>query len=148
MARAAYESVCVIPAADFFFEDAVVGVGDESAILNQNKEELLEHYYAPLSRLWGNPLIRFLILKEKWENATRYFSSISDICLNINYQQIIGMGPIAIPYILAEMRKRPGHWFWALHSITGEDPVLPQERGRIKLMTARWLQWGKEQGYL
>jgi hypothetical protein len=147
MARAAYEPVCVTKPTDFWFEQET-GMGDESLSLKQRHDELLEHYYAPLSRLWGNPQIRFVILKAQWESETRYLSSISEICLNTNYQQIIGMGPIAIPYIMAEMRSRPGHWFWALRSITGEDPVLPQERGRIKSMTNRWLQWGKEQGYL
>ena len=58
------------------------------------------------------------------------------------------MGAIAIPFILSELKKKAGHWFWALKSITGEDPVLPEHRGRIKQMAEAWLWWGKKQGYI
>lgn len=58
------------------------------------------------------------------------------------------MGHTAIRLILLEMKKRPGHWFWALKSITGEDPVLPEQRGRMKEMTQAWLRWGREKNYL
>ncbi len=64
------------------------------------------------------------------------------------YQQIIGMGPIAIPFILIEMQKRSGHWFWALKSITGEDPVPPESRGIINEMAKAWINWGINQRYL
>jgi hypothetical protein len=64
------------------------------------------------------------------------------------YQQIIGIGPDAIPLILQELERKPGHWFWALKSITGEDPVLPEHRGQIAKMTESWLSWGYEKGHL
>jgi hypothetical protein len=58
------------------------------------------------------------------------------------------MGPIVIPLILSEMVRKLGHWFWALKSITGEDPVSPEQRGRINEMTEAWLSWGREQRYI
>ena len=64
------------------------------------------------------------------------------------YQQIIGMGITAIPFILREMAVKPGQWFWALKSISGEDPVAPECRGNVKEMTNAWLKWGKERGYI
>lgn len=64
------------------------------------------------------------------------------------YQQIIGMGPVAIPLLLRELQKSPDHWFWALKAITDVDPVPASERGRQKQMAAAWLRWGKEHGYL
>ena len=57
------------------------------------------------------------------------------------------MGNYAVPLILSELKRKPGHWFWALKAVTGEDPVLPEQRGRIKEMTKAWLQWGHRQGY-
>ena len=90
---------------------------------------------------------KFNALKVEWETETAYLSSITEISTHPAYQQIIGMGPIAIPFILAEMKKNPGHWFWALRSITSEDPVLPEHRGRLKQMTEDWLKWGKEHSY-
>ncbi len=95
-----------------------------------------------------DPLTRFNRLKTEWEDNTAYLSSMTKIVIHPAYQQIIGMGTIAIPFILSEMKRKQGHWFWALKSIAGEDPVPPEYRGRIKQMTAAWLQWGREQGYL
>jgi len=74
-------------------------------------------------------------------------SSITEICMHPAYQQIIGMGPLALPYIFAAMREKPDHWFWALKAINSEDPILPEQRGKIKEMTKAWLRWAKEQGY-
>ena len=46
------------------------------------------------------------------------------------YQQIVGMGRSAVPFILKELANGPGHWFWALRAISGEDPVSSQGQGR------------------
>jgi len=123
-------------------------VGDDSNIITNEAERSVGHYLIPSSTQWANPAARFFTLKADWEAETAHLSSITEISMNYAYQQIIGMGTIAIPFILAELRKTPGHWFWALKSITGEDPVLPKQRGRIKQMAEAWLRWGKEQGYV
>lgn len=96
----------------------------------------------------NDPVTRFKRLKTEWEAETAHFSSITKIAMHPAYQQIIGMGQLAIPLIFSAMGKKPDHWFWALRSITGEDPVLPEHRGRLKQMTDDWLKWGREQGYL
>lgn len=64
------------------------------------------------------------------------------------YQRIIGLGPIAIGLILRELQERPEQWFWALKALTGEDPVSPQSRGQVAAMTAAWLAWGQQRGYV
>src|SRR5436853_7208436 len=38
------------------------------------------------------------------------------------YQQIIGMGQVAVPYLLREVRKESGFWFTALRAIVGYSP--------------------------
>lgn len=124
-----------------------VATGKESVIIYREYESSLNHFLIPISTQWANPIMRFLTLKARWEAETAVISSISEIVTHPAYQQIIGMGPIAIPLILSEMKKKPGHWFWALKSITGEDPVKPEQRGRMKEMTEAWLRWGKNQGY-
>lgn len=93
-------------------------------------------------------LTRFNRLNTEWEAETAHFSSITKIAMHSAYQQIIGMGQIAIPLILSAMEKKPDHWFWALRSITGEDPVLPEHRGRLRQMTEDWLRWGRKNGYI
>jgi hypothetical protein len=90
-----------------------------------------------------DPLTRFNGLKTEWKAETAHFSSITRIAMHPAYQQIIGMGQVAIPLILSAMERKPDHWFWALRSITCEDPVLPEHRGRLKQMTDDWLKWAK-----
>jgi hypothetical protein len=64
------------------------------------------------------------------------------------YQEIIGLGPAAVPYLLRAIQEYPRDWFWALHRITGADPVAPQERGDWTALREAWLRWGREHGYL
>lgn len=125
-----------------------IAVGTDSQLIKRHYEDLVAHYFKPITRQWSNPLIRFYNLKEQWLNDTFFSSSITEIAMHPAYQQIIGMGPLAVPFILLEMMERPGQWFWALKSITGEDPVPPEERGQVKRMTEYWITWGKEQKYL
>jgi hypothetical protein len=60
---------------------------------------------------------------------------------------LIGLGKPVIPLLLKELEKKSGHWFWALKSISREDPVPQEYRGKVKEMTKAWLEWGKQRGY-
>lgn len=94
------------------------------------------------------PSVRsFRRLVRCWKANTAHFSSLTKIVLDPAYQRIIGMGAPAIPLLLAELKSAPDHWFWALSAITGEDPVLPHQRGKLNLMAAAWIEWGKRHGY-
>lgn len=124
------------------------GVGQESQFIKRYSEDLITYYYKPISRQWANPNLRFSNLEKEWEDNTAGLSSITEIAMHPSYQQIIGMGTLALPLIMREMSIKPNHWFWALKSITGEDPVPPEERGNIKNMTDAWLNWGQTQGYI
>ncbi len=121
-------------------------LSDESKEIHKESELFVKHYFVPISRQEADCLIKFQELKAIWNADTAILSSITEIAMHPAYQQIIGMGRNAIPLILAEMKETPGHWFWALKSITGEDPVLPEQRGRIKEMTEAWINWGRNQG--
>jgi hypothetical protein len=127
------------------FFDTAIGKDINSL---RHRNEILAYYMEPISRQINDPLIKFLELKKRWEEETAILSSITEISMHPAYQQIIGMGQTAVPYILSELIKKPGHWFWALKSITGEDPVLQEQRGRLKEMTGAWLKWGKGKGYI
>jgi len=124
------------------------GVGQESQFIKRYREKLIMDYYSPISRQWTNSTLRFYNLKEEWEDNTAGLSSITEISMHPSYQQIIGMGPVAIPFIMYELSLKPSHWFWALKSITGEDPVDQKQRGNIKNMTDAWVNWGRIQGYV
>lgn len=90
----------------------------------------------------------FRSLKEKWVKETAFASATVDIVLNDSYQQIIGLGPVALPLILRELEQNGGQWFWALRMIARHDPVPKELRGKTKRMAEAWINWAKEQGII
>lgn len=89
---------------------------------------------------------RFHGLATEWRKECAHLSSIREMVLHPAYQQIVGMGRVALPYILAELERQPDHWFWALRAITQEDPVPPAHRGNVAQMARDWLRWARESG--
>lgn len=87
-------------------------------------------------------------LAARWRAETRFSSSTTEIATHPAYQRIIGLGPAAIPLILAELGREPAHWFWALTALTGENPVAAEDSGRVPAMAAAWLKWGRENGWI
>jgi len=122
------------------FDSEYLGIGEESKIIQESIEEAEEHFLRPISRQ-ESPRIKFNQLKQEWIEATRTLSSISDICMHPAYQRIIAMGTTVIPFIMRDMLDSYNHWFWALKSLTGVDPVPPSKRGKIKEMTIEWKKW-------
>ena len=90
---------------------------------------------------------RFSTLADEWCHSQGVVSSLTQLVMDPAYQQIIGMGEAAVPLIFRELEEKPNHWFWALKSITGIDPVSDESRGDIQQMAAEWLEWGRKQGY-
>lgn len=91
---------------------------------------------------------RFKALAEQWQAEASFLPSMVDMVLLPSYQKIIGMGWGAVPYILKELEKQPHHWFWALEAITGVDPTLPEDAGRVTKQAEAWIAWGYEKGIL
>lgn len=89
---------------------------------------------------------KFLSLEAQWKADTRLTSSLTEIANHPAYQRIIGMGRSALPFIFRSLERAPDHWFWALHAITGDDPVNPADRGRLPRMAAAWLRWADARG--
>ncbi len=90
---------------------------------------------------------RFQELVRQWKRATEFTSSSTEMVLHPAYQQIIGMGPAALPLLIRELRRDPDHWFAALKSISGDDPVPAEDWGRVPRMVQAWLAWGEQHGY-
>jgi hypothetical protein len=91
---------------------------------------------------------RFRVLAERWREDTRFASSATSMFMHPAYQEIIGMGRDALPFILTDLAETRSHWFWALRAITGVDPVSPEDRGYVGRMADRWLEWGHAEGLL
>ena len=93
------------------------------------------------------PAVVLIALVNQWITETHGVSSTNQMCMHTAYQQIIGMGEPVIPLLLRELEEKSGRWFWALKSISREDPVPPEYRGNTEKMTKAWLDWGKQRGY-
>jgi hypothetical protein len=121
-----------------------LGVSGDSNTIGRVWQSAYVHYTLPVTR---QPVsLRFAGLAETWREETASTSSFSEMVLNSAYQRIIGLGPEVLPDILAELNVRPDHWFWALSSITGVNPVPEEAAGNLSLMARAWLDWGREQG--
>lgn len=125
----------------FYFEQSP-GLSEESQKSSQQIIDVENHIFFPISR--QDSLERkFIILRDQWKSRTQYLSSITEMVLDPAYQQIIGLGPLAVPLILSELEHDPDYWFEALKSITGVDPVVENDMGNLSRMTESWLDWGK-----
>jgi hypothetical protein len=91
---------------------------------------------------------RFTRLAAEWKQQSRFLSNTAQMAMLTPYQRIIGMGPSVVPFILEELRREPDQWFWALESITEENPVPREALGSVPQMTAAWLEWGQQRGLL
>jgi hypothetical protein len=104
------------------------------------------HYAEPVSRHELSISDRFAALAEEWRQETGALSSMSQIVLHPAYQQIVGMGHAALPLIVADLERRPDHWFWALRAITGVDPVPREDKGNLRRMADAWIGWARDSG--
>ena len=89
----------------------------------------------------------FSRLAEEWRRDRPRGVDVTGMVMHPSYQRIIGMGEDAIPLILGELDRQPDHWFWALHSITGADPVPEDCQGNISEMASAWVEWGRRNGF-
>lgn len=86
----------------------------------------------------------------RWQREKGISSSTTEIVLCPSYQHIIGMGEAALPFIFRQLRAeadKPHQWFWALESITHQNPVPRAFWGRGRAMARFWLKWAEEHGY-
>ena len=75
-------------------------------------------------------------------------SNTAQMAMLRSYQKIIGMGMVAVPFLLAELRREPDQWFWALEVITDENPVPAEAAGKVRVMAQAWIDWGRQRGLL
>ena len=90
-------------------------------------------------RTYGDIEARFERDAAEWEDQSEYMSVVIDMITVPSYQRIIGLGPAAVPLIIERMREHPGHWFWALVHIVGED--MAAGTTTVPEATRRWIEW-------
>jgi adenine-specific DNA-methyltransferase len=84
---------------------------------------------------------QFLALVKQWKKDTVYLSLATRMAAHPSYRQIVAMGWPVVPLLIAELRRKPDHWFIALEEITGENPVTPEDEGNVKKMAGAWVRW-------
>lgn len=85
---------------------------------------------------------------DEWKTRTAHLSVLSQRIMHPSYQRIIGLGRDALPLIIERLSTHPDHWFWALRSISGEDPVRREDEGRFGAMRDAWIRWGRNRGLI
>ena len=124
----------------FGTSDWTIGASDESIALHRKMSMSQAHLDESVSQ---QPIANlFAELAATWKAETMFSSSITTKTLHPAYQSIIGLGPIAVPLLLAKLQQAPDHWFVALAAITRVNPVPPEDVGNVRRMAERWIRWG------
>jgi hypothetical protein len=107
----------------------------------------------PFMPAWLHSCNVFQDLVSQWRKGRNALSSLAwNNVRNPSYQRIIGMGKLALPFILRELQRElrqgePDDWFPALWAITGDNPVPPDSRGKVQEMAKAWIEWGLRNGH-
>ena len=101
---------------------------------------------------FGHPRPAFDRLKQefdtlvtKWRDETEDSSILALRFIHPAYMRIIGMGPVAIPWVLSELKAHPDWWFDALTAMTGEEPANGTDS--FDSAIEAWLAWGRAHNY-
>jgi len=91
---------------------------------------------------------RVVCLLGRWREETLYLSSSTRITGHPAYQELIALGPAALPFLFRDLEQtRDGHLSKALTAISGAQPVPADERGQMRKIAETWLRWAKDNGY-
>jgi hypothetical protein len=130
------------------FAPSIPGVSEEAHQIEQRLADTFRHWSATETYARSTRELEFLRLAADWKTDTADESSPTRVAMHPAYQRIIGMGPVALPWILADLEVTHDDWFWALRAISGQDPVAPEDRGYIDRMARSWVRWGMRTGIL
>ena len=89
---------------------------------------------------------RFLEQAEKWDRETAHLSSPTQMMRHPSYEAILLMGDAVVPLMIRDLQKNRRPWFGALTYLTGDNPIMRADAGRMDRMIAAWVEWGKAKG--
>ncbi len=81
----------------------------------------------------------------KWQIETEDFSILALRFSHASYLRIVGLGHVAIPWLLEELRTDPDWWFEALKAVSAEDPA--SQCASFDDAVEAWINWGSDRGY-
>ena len=87
-------------------------------------------------------------LFHRWISETAFSSSSTEPYMHPAYQQIIGLGQMALPLIFARLEPITARrWHWALYSITRYE-IDSNEISSGEELCDLWLEWGRQNEYI
>src|SRR6476469_1264767 len=99
------------------------------------------------AKIYPEIVDKFYALASDWEKDVAGLSSTAQMSQNPAYQEIISMGTPIVPLLLSKLKESPIDWLLALSAITGENPIKPEQMGRVKQRGSAWIDWRRNQGY-
>lgn len=105
-----------------------------SVYLRSEYEKSLKEYFENLKNLW----------LEETKLSSNVFMTLSHPA----HLNIIKLGKIILPYIFEDLSINKNHWFFALSSITGVNPVQSTSVGDLDKIKQDWLAWGRQENYI
>lgn len=80
-------------------------------------------------------------LLKRWREETAYLSSSSAITGHPAYQELIELGPVALPFLFRDLEQTgDGYLSKALTALTGAHPIPADERGQVRKIAETWLR--------
>lgn len=81
-------------------------------------------------------------LAERWHEHTDHLSIEWRKCMHPAYQDILGMGEAAVPFILQRLPEEGSAWFWALEHIARKDHAAGARS--IEEALEIWKSWARD----
>lgn len=91
---------------------------------------------------------RYKILRDSWRAESWVSPTAASMQELDSFRQLVAMGEIVIPLILADIKNGVPFMHIFLYSLTTERPTKPFTPGDIKGIEEAWLDWGILKGYL
>ncbi|GAA2127565.1 hypothetical protein [Nocardioides bigeumensis] len=82
---------------------------------------------------------QFSDLRDEWLAATEMVSNVQQMTMHPAYQQMIGLGPQVVPFMIDELRSGPQHYYWALAAIVGTDHGTGADT--MREAAQKWVEW-------
>jgi hypothetical protein len=121
-------------------ELVLMGVEDLLTKQEASLESTTKNDLKPNGEINSELAEKFYSLASQWQSDVEGMSSTAQMSQHPAYQEIISMGTKVVPLLLRELKQNPLYWLLALSEITGENPIKPEQRGRVKQMAEAWIE--------
>lgn len=130
------------------FQNSSHSVTHEAEVVESNKRTSYEYFISTSSYLrdvYQKSLCEYFdSLKFLWLEETKFSSNVFLTTNHPAHLAIIQMGERALPFLIDDLKNNNNHWFIALNTITGVNPIQSGHAGDVEAMRNDWIQWADE----